>query len=204
MTTLLSAVVALAAVSNLTAQIGYTQTFDSMAPGLTPPTGFTGNFATWSDATTCSGFGVGIRRNLDGTTTTGEVGSFLGVSTGNPAAFAFDYKVHVWNPNTVPATAPWGTIDVQISNTPTGPWTTIGTITDETQTTARASAKSFPVHADPPVRRVLPLQLRVGRAVTTGGTSTTSTSRRPSPAPARRTPATRWARPMPAPARTSR
>ncbi|MFO1030226.1 MAG: hypothetical protein U1F60_04040 [Planctomycetota bacterium] len=143
MTTLLSAVVAMTAASNLTAQISYSQNFDAMAAGLNPPTGYSGNFATWSDATTCSGTGVGIRRNLYAGVPTGEVGTFLGISTGNPAAFNFDYKVHVWAANTVPATAPWGTIQVQIGASPAGPWTTIGTITDETQV-AGCISKSYP------------------------------------------------------------
>ncbi|MBL8735118.1 MAG: hypothetical protein JNL12_01695 [Planctomycetes bacterium] len=115
---------------------------------MTPPTGFTGNFATFTGATTCGGTGTSIRRNLTATVTTGEVGTFLGVSTGNLAQIAFDYKIMVSTANTVPAVAPWGTIDVQVGATPTGPWTTIGSVTDEAQTGACLN-KAFPFTPTP-------------------------------------------------------
>ena len=145
---ILGAAAALLCTTNLSAQLAYTQNFDSMATGLTPPTGFTGNFTTFTGATTCGGVGTSIRRALSATTTTGEVGTFLGISTGALAQIAFDYKIMVSTANTVPATAPWGTIDVQVGASPTGPWTTIGSVTDEVQTGACLN-KAFPFTPTP-------------------------------------------------------
>ena len=128
--------------ASVSAQISYAENFDAM-PTFAAPTGYTNTgFTVYDGATTCSGTGKGIRVNLYSGFTAANTGYFLGISTGNPIAFNFDYKVHVWAANTVPATAPWGTIQVQLSNSPAGPWTTIGTITDEAQT-AGCIAKSF-------------------------------------------------------------
>ncbi|MFO1029541.1 MAG: hypothetical protein U1F60_00545 [Planctomycetota bacterium] len=61
------------------------------------------------------------------------ISPYLGNSNGGLVTVSFWYKVHVWSANTVPAVAPFGTIEVQYGPSATGPWTIAGSITDEVQ-----------------------------------------------------------------------
>jgi hypothetical protein len=144
---LLGAAVALTC-ANLSAQISYSENYDAMTL-FAAPTGYTSTGFFVFDTTTCTGSGQGIQSNLWTGQTASNTGTFLGVSTGNPIAFTFDYHVKTFaSANTIDGVAPWGTIQVQLASSPVGPWTTIGTITDETQVGA-CIPKSFPATPTP-------------------------------------------------------
>lgn len=128
---LLGAALALGFAASAAAQVSFTQNFDLNS------TGWTGNFARFTGATTCGGVGGAMRRNLWSSATTGQlISPSTGNSTGGVITMTYDYKVAVWSANTVPQGAPWGTFDVQYGATATGPWTTVATETDETQVSA--------------------------------------------------------------------
>lgn len=111
------------------AQINFTETF---TPQLNV---FTGNFTLYTGTSMCSGGGLAMLRQLSSTQTSGVLGAFVGVSTGAPCSFKFDYKVcTVISNNVAGAAQPWGTIAVQTSQTGAAPWTTIGTISNQVQT----------------------------------------------------------------------
>jgi hypothetical protein len=111
------------------AQVTYSFNFD------TNSTGWTGNFARFTDTTVCGGTGGAMRRNLWSSATTGQlISPSTGTSFGGLTTITYDYKVANWSPNTVPTPTPWGSFDVQYGSTATGPWTTFATVTNETQT----------------------------------------------------------------------
>ncbi len=111
------------------AQITYSFDFAANA------TGWTGNYLYYTGATTCSGTGGAVRRNLYSGATTGQLVSPLtGTTSGGTVTLSYDYKAAVWSANTVGAPTPWGGFDVQYGASASGPWTTIATITDEAQT----------------------------------------------------------------------
>lgn len=128
--TTLAAAAALA--SGAAAQVSFSQNFD----GASAPTGYTGNFSWYTGTSACGGAGGAMRKNLYSSVTTGNlVTPQVGTSIGGTVTLTFDYKVHNWSANTVPTPAPFGTITPQYGATATGPWTNIGSFTDETQVT---------------------------------------------------------------------
>ncbi|MEO6593832.1 MAG: hypothetical protein ABIP94_03670, partial [Planctomycetota bacterium] len=113
----------------VTAQVNYSFNFDANS------TGWTGDFARFTGATSCGGTGGAMRRNLYSGATTGQLISPLtGTSFGGSTTIAYTYKVANWSANTVGTAAPFGSIDVQHGATATGPWTTVATFADELQT----------------------------------------------------------------------
>jgi hypothetical protein len=107
-------------------QINYTQNFDVNNGSYTGFTRFTGT-------TACGGSGGGMRMNLYSSVTTGTlVSPLIGVSQSGPTTISYSYKAANWSANTV-GTNPWGSFLVQYGATATGPWTTIATVSQETQ-----------------------------------------------------------------------
>lgn len=155
-----SAVLAIAAVAtsatSALAQINYTANFDVTSVG------WTGNFQRFTGTTTC-GPGVGaMRRNIWQAGLAELISPYLGNSIGGLVTVSFDYKVHVWDANTVPAAIPFGTIEVQYGASPTGPWTTAASFTDEPQ---NANCRTKSVTFIPPAG---PLHIR-WNCLRTGG-----------------------------------
>jgi len=111
------------------AQINYQFHFDANS------TGWTGNFTRYTTANTqCGGVGASMRRNLySGATTGALISPLVGTSLGATTTIEYTYKVNVWSANTTAAGTPWGSFDVQIGSTATGPWTTIATVANEAQ-----------------------------------------------------------------------
>ncbi len=111
------------------AQISYS--FDFNANSI----GWTGNFTRYTTANTqCGLSGGSMRRNMySGVTTGALISPLTGTSLGAFTTIQYTYKVNVWSANTTAAPTPWGTFDVQIGSTATGPWTTIATVANETQ-----------------------------------------------------------------------
>lgn len=127
---LLGSLAAMMLAAGASAQVNLIQDFEVL-----PATGWTGNITPFGGPSMCGGGGISMLRQHTATQSTGVLGSFAGVSTGGACTFRFDYKVcTVASLNVLPAAAPWGTILAQFSNSPSGPWTTCGTITNEAQT----------------------------------------------------------------------
>ncbi len=111
------------------AQVNYSFNFDLNA------TGWTGNYARFTNATACGGAGSSMRHNLYGSATTNQLISPLtGSSIGGVCTIGYTYKCAVWSANTAGAPTPWGNFAVQYGATASGPWTTITTVTNEAQT----------------------------------------------------------------------
>jgi len=109
------------------AQVNYSQDFAASSASWT-------GFSWYSGATACGGSGGAVRKNLYGSVPTGAlVSPSLGTSFGGLTTIDFDYKVCDWSANTVGTLAPFGTIDVQYGPSASGPWTTVGSFTDEVQ-----------------------------------------------------------------------
>lgn len=125
---LVGAAAALLSVS-ASAQIAYTQDFNAGAGGWSGS-----SWSQYANSTACGGTGGAMRKNLYGSVPTGQLTSpSLGSSLGGAMAISFDYKVCDWSANTVGTLAPFGTIAVQYAASASGPWTTIGSFTDEVQ-----------------------------------------------------------------------
>lgn len=138
---LLGATVALMVAATATAQVNYTQTFDTGISGWTGGSG-TGYF---TGATACGGAGGAIRDNIYFTSANNWTGSpLLGTSFGGAMTLSFDMKVADWSANTV-GTAGWGSLDVSYGPTASGPWTSVGTVldTDDTQDGSTCFTKVF-------------------------------------------------------------
>lgn len=124
---LLGASIALSLVTSASAQVFYSETFD------TDGAGWTGGLAYFNNATACST--GAMRDNLYGSVPNGKLESpLVGTSTGGMITIAYSYKVHDWSANTSPTGPTWGSIAVEYADNAAGPWTNIATITDETQT----------------------------------------------------------------------
>ncbi len=98
-------------------------------------TGWTGNFArsTVTNATMCGN--SGMRKNLYSGVTTGNLVSPLLVGTNNQGVITLSYKYKAANYSSPYGAAnPWGSFNVQVGNSATGPWTTIATVSQQTQT----------------------------------------------------------------------
>lgn len=75
-----------------------------------------------------------MRRNLYSSVTTGNLVSPVLPGTNNQGVITLSYKYKAanWSANTV-GTNPWGSFNVQYGPTATGPWTTLATVSQETQ-----------------------------------------------------------------------
>jgi hypothetical protein len=95
-------------------------------------TGWTGNITRTTATTACGS--ASMRRNLYSTVTTGNLVSPVLPGTNNlgQVTVSYKYKAANWSANTV-GTNPWGSFNVQVGTTATGPWTTIATVSQETQ-----------------------------------------------------------------------
>jgi hypothetical protein len=98
-------------------------------------TGWTGNFSrsTLTNATMCGT--AGMRRNLYSFAATGNLVSPIvpGTNNGGLVTIAYKYKAANYS-SPYGAVNPWGSFNVQYGATATGPWTTIATVSQETQT----------------------------------------------------------------------
>lgn len=110
------------------AQVNYSQNFNTDAGS------FTGGFTRFTGATACGGSGGAMRRNLYSGVTTGElISPNTGTANGTSAQIiTYDYKAATWSANTS-GTNPWGSFVVQYGSSAAGPWTTIATVSQETQ-----------------------------------------------------------------------
>lgn len=125
---LLGAAAALVLGASATAQVTYTQNFTAGSSG------WTGDFGAFSGTSACGGSGGAMRANLyDSNTSDNLVSPNLGTSLGGLTTITYDYKCADWSANTSPTASPWGSFDVQYASSASGPWTTIATISNETQ-----------------------------------------------------------------------
>jgi hypothetical protein len=139
---LIGAALALALASSAAAQVAYTQDFNANIGGWTVTGGFQPG---WISGGACSG-GC-LKSNLyQAGTSANFVSPSLGSSLGGSTTVAFDYRIFDYTTGYVPSAPaslpPFGTVNVQWANSATGPWTTIGTFSDEAQTSACIN-KSF-------------------------------------------------------------
>jgi hypothetical protein len=98
-------------------------------------TGWSGNIArsTATNATMCGT--PGMRRNLYSGATTGNLVSPQLPGTNNQGQITLTYKYKAANfGSPFGAANPWGTFNVQVGNSATGPWTTVSAVSQETQT----------------------------------------------------------------------
>jgi hypothetical protein len=104
-------------------QVSYAENFDSSDGGWTDP-------AFWfTRSTTGACSGSTMMSNLYSShTSTSLISPVLGTSDGTTHTISFDYKAANWSANTVGTSNPWGSLQVQWSDTGGDPWTTIGTI----------------------------------------------------------------------------
>ena len=124
------------------AQINFNANFDANA------TGWTGNI-TRTTATTACGT-PSMRRNLYNTVTTGNmVSPSTGTANALPHTLTYKYKVADWSANMVGTANGWGSFNVQIGATATGPWTTIQTI-DASNHTVSGTCATQTVTFTPP------------------------------------------------------
>ncbi len=113
-------------IPNASAQISYTANFNANSIG------WSGNITRTTSTLGCGS--AGMRRNLYGGATSGNMVS--PALTGNnlgQITVTYKYKCAVWSANTV-AQNPWGSFNVQVGASATGPWTTVATVSQETQT----------------------------------------------------------------------
>jgi hypothetical protein len=76
-----------------------------------------------------------MRKNLYSYVQTGNLVSPQLPGTNNLGQITLTYKYKVANYNSpYGAVNPWGSFNVQVGNSATGPWTTISTVSQETQT----------------------------------------------------------------------
>jgi hypothetical protein len=124
------AIIVFASFYEVKAQIDYHQGWEDAGAGLAGwvNTGTGGNFARFSDVTVCTGE-ASVRANL---WSPGHLREFtspsLGASNGQMATLTFEYKVAVWSANVVGSPCEDFTIEVFWSNSPVGPWTSLGII----------------------------------------------------------------------------
>lgn len=124
---LLGAAIPLMLAVPATAQITYTFSFDSGS------TGWTGS-PSFSASSTSSCAGQSVRKNLYSSATTANlISPLMGSSLGGTTTISYDYKCYDWSGGG-PTATPWGIFTVAYGATATGPWTTIATIANETQT----------------------------------------------------------------------
>ncbi|MEO7081129.1 MAG: GEVED domain-containing protein, partial [Flavobacteriales bacterium] len=109
------------------AQVSYSNNFEANS------TGWTGNFSRFTGATACAG-NAAMRRNVYSGTVGNLVSPNTGTANGGLVTLTYDYKINLWSANTAPTPTPWGSFTVQYGATASGPWTTIATVTNETQT----------------------------------------------------------------------
>jgi len=110
------------------AQVSYTFNFDANS------TGWTGGFARFTGTTACGGAGGAMRVNLYSSVTSANlISPSTGTSNGALATITYTYKVANWSANNAATPTPWGSFNVQYGATSTGPWTTIATVSNETQ-----------------------------------------------------------------------
>ncbi|NNT71775.1 T9SS type A sorting domain-containing protein [Flavobacterium sp. IMCC34852] len=116
----------LISMQTITAQVSFSQNFDVNS------TGWTG-FSRFTGTTACGGTGGSMRFNLYSSSTFGNlVSPLVGVATGGNITIGYSYKAANWSANTV-GTNPWGSFNVQYASSTAGPWTTIATVSQETQ-----------------------------------------------------------------------
>lgn len=126
-TSLLGASVALLFASQSAAQVNFSANFN-----VSPVTGWSGNILR-STSLPCAV--ASMRRNLyQPTNPTGQlVSPNTGTAIGGVVTITYDYKVYNFTGGG--ATPPtWGNFQVQYAASASGPWTTIATISNETQT----------------------------------------------------------------------
>jgi hypothetical protein len=108
-----------------------TQTFnfDNAATGTQ---GWTGSFSRFTGTSACAG-GAALRFNLYSSFPTATlVSPALGTSNGGLVTLSYQYKANNWSANTT-GTNPWGNFTVQYGSSAGGPWTTVATVNNETQ-----------------------------------------------------------------------
>lgn len=118
----------LISLQTVTAQVSFLQNFNTDAGS------FTGGFSRFTGTTACGGSGGAMRLNLYSFVTSGElISPNTGTANGTSAQIiTYDYKAANWSANTA-GTNPWGSFEVQYSSSASGPWTTIATVSNETQ-----------------------------------------------------------------------
>lgn len=125
-------------VASASAQINYAESFAASAAGWTVAGGFSPGYKA---AGGCGGGSLGTNLYQPGTQ-----GNFtspsLGTSIGGTITLTFNYKVWQYGTAQSPAAAPFGATNVQYGASATGPWTTVGSFSDEAQS-ASCIAKSF-------------------------------------------------------------
>ncbi len=124
-------------------QVFYTEDFES---GLGS---FTANFGFISTSTINSCNGTSVRENIWSSTDSLDMSAPIGTAAGDTLTVQFDYKLLNFSGGT-PVTGTFGTFDVQLGSSSTGPWTTIYTIDSASHTpssncaTVMVSGISFP------------------------------------------------------------
>jgi hypothetical protein len=94
--------------------------------------GWTGSFSRFTGTSACSG-GAALRYNLYSFAPTATlVSPSLGTSNGGLVTLSYQYKANNWSANTA-GTNPWGNFTVQYGSSAAGPWTTVATVNNETQ-----------------------------------------------------------------------
>jgi hypothetical protein len=120
----------LSSIGNGFAQIA-TQSFN-FNNAATGTQGWTGSFFRFTGATACSG-NAALRYNLYSFASTATlVSPSLGTSNGGVVTLSYLYKANNWSANTA-GTNPWGNFTVQYGSSAAGPWTTVATVNNETQ-----------------------------------------------------------------------
>lgn len=124
-------------VQSSTAQITYSEGFESGIGGWTTSTG-----SAWATTTSlvCNGTNS-VRKNIYTTGTQANfVSPLVGTSNGGVITMSFQYKVTDWSAGTVATPATFGTINVQYSSSTSGPWTTVHTINSTNHTPSTTCA----------------------------------------------------------------
>ena len=97
-------------------------------------TGWTGTMTRRTSTTSSMCGSVAMRQNLYSTYPTGSLISPLLSGTNNLGLITLTYKYRASDYITYGAVNPWGYFNVQVGNSATGPWTTVATVSQETQT----------------------------------------------------------------------
>lgn len=134
---LLGAAAALLSVSSASAQVNYTETFDTDLAGWAVTGGFGGG-SGWAGGTfrfPIGGVDGSPVINIYSGAPTGEITSpLIGTATGSLISFSFDTKKNNFAAATGETDLPHGTIEAFYGPTATGPWTSIVAVTDQIET----------------------------------------------------------------------
>lgn len=124
-------------VASASAQVNYSESFASIA-GWTVAGGYSPGYKATGG---CAGGSLGTNLYVSG-----SQGNFtspsMGTALGGTMTLTFNYKIWQYGTAQTPAAAPFGTTNVQIGSSATGPWTTVGSFTNEAQS-ASCIAKSY-------------------------------------------------------------